>query len=224
MNLNQGAVSKAISEAAGENLQLAILTEAGVSTLQFGDVVVTDGYNLRCQKVYHAACPMWDNRGGQAEKELTDIITYCLETAEKHQMASVSFPAIGTGNLGFPRDLVSKVLLKEIHLFSRRSSPRHLKEVVIVVHPSDRQSVDCFTREFRGQAAPRTVQHDRNRSAGQQQPGQSQQTSVHKKQPHVAPPAVLIGTVQDGRLWCCILIGSISPVGKVVGAKTFGEQ
>ncbi|MEQ2174804.1 hypothetical protein GOODEAATRI_011553 [Goodea atripinnis] len=142
MNLNQGAVSKAISEAAGENLQLAILTEAGASTLQFGDVVVTDGYNLRCQKVYHAACPMWDNGGGQAEKELTDIITYCLETAEKHQMASLSFPAIGTGNLGFPRDLVSKVLLKEIHLFSRRISPRHLKEVVIVVHPSERQSVD----------------------------------------------------------------------------------
>ncbi|MEQ2268417.1 hypothetical protein XENORESO_014760 [Xenotaenia resolanae] len=210
MNLKQGAVSKAISEAAGENLQLAILTEAGVSTLQFGDVVVTDGYNLRCQKVYHAACPMWDNGGGQAEKELTDIITYCLETAEKHQMASVSFPAIGTGNLDFPRDLVSKVLLKEIHLFSRRSSPRHLKEVVIVVHPSDRQSVDCFTREFRGQAAPRTVQHDRNRSAGQQQPGQSQQTSASSSFSTVLSPSLGVYQMQMGQLTLEVSSGDIT--------------
>lgn len=68
MNLSQGAVSSAILEAAGENLQLAVLTEAGVSALQFGDVVVTDAYNLRCQKVFHAVCPNWDNGGGEAEK------------------------------------------------------------------------------------------------------------------------------------------------------------
>lgn len=68
MNLNQGAVAKAISAAAGKNLQMAILTEAGVSTLQFGDVVITDGFNLRCRKVFHGACPFWDNEGGRAEK------------------------------------------------------------------------------------------------------------------------------------------------------------
>uniref|UniRef100_A0A3Q2E0U3 Poly [ADP-ribose] polymerase n=1 Tax=Cyprinodon variegatus TaxID=28743 RepID=A0A3Q2E0U3_CYPVA len=137
MNLNQGAVAKAISEAAGENLQMAILTEAGVSTLQFGDVVITDGFNLQCQKVFHAVCPFWSNGARQAEKELTDIISYCLEEAEKQRMKSLSFPALGTGNLSFPKDVVSKLLLKEIHLFSRSSSPRFLKEVVIVVHPSD---------------------------------------------------------------------------------------
>lgn len=52
-------------------------------------------------------------------------------------MRSVSIPAIGTGNLNFPKDLVSRVLLREVHLYSRRKNPRHLKEVVFVVHPSD---------------------------------------------------------------------------------------
>ena len=75
-------------------------------------------------------------------QELTSIITYCLEEAEKRMMASLSFPAIGTGNLGFPRDLVCRVLLKEIHLFSRRRTSRHLREVVIIVHPGDGQTVD----------------------------------------------------------------------------------
>lgn len=68
MDLQQGAVSRAILEAAGDNLQVAILTEAGVTTLQYGDVIITDGCNLRCQKVFHAVCPYWDKGGGQAEK------------------------------------------------------------------------------------------------------------------------------------------------------------
>lgn len=61
-------------------------------------------------------------------------------------MASLSFPAIGTGNLSFPRDVVSRVLLQEIHSYSRRRTPRHLREVAIVVHPSDSQTVDVSVR------------------------------------------------------------------------------
>lgn len=75
-------------------------------------------------------------------QELISIITYCLEEAENGQMTSLSFPAIGTGNLSFPRDVVSRVLLKEIHSYSSRKNPRHLREVAIVVHPSDSQTVD----------------------------------------------------------------------------------
>lgn len=75
-------------------------------------------------------------------QDLISIVRYCLEEAEKRHMTSLSFPAIGTGNLGFPRDLVSRVLLKEIHGYSRRRSPRYLSEVAIVVHPSDSQTVD----------------------------------------------------------------------------------
>lgn len=57
-------------------------------------------------------------------------------------MASLSFPAIGTGNMRFPRDLVSRVLLREIQNFSRQAVPRHLGQVLVVVHPSDMQTVD----------------------------------------------------------------------------------
>lgn len=73
---------------------------------------------------------------------LIKIIRHCLEQAEKLKMTSLSFPAIGTGNLSFPRDLVSRVLLKEIHSYSHKRTPHHLTEVAIVVHPSDSQTVD----------------------------------------------------------------------------------
>lgn len=75
-------------------------------------------------------------------QELASIIRFCLEQAEKLHMQSLSFPAMGTGNLGFPRDLVCRTLLKEIHRFSSRRAPRHLKEVFIVVHPTDAQTTD----------------------------------------------------------------------------------
>lgn len=56
-------------------------------------------------------------------------------------MASISFPAIGTGNLGFPRNIVSRILLREIHDFSARVSPQYLSGVTVIVHPSDSETV-----------------------------------------------------------------------------------
>lgn len=67
MNLSQGAVSKAILEAAGPSLQSTVRSEAGAAKLQHGDVVITDGFKLACLKVFHTVCPFWD-RGGQAEE------------------------------------------------------------------------------------------------------------------------------------------------------------
>lgn len=77
MNLNQGAVSKAIMQAAGPSLQSAVVSEAGVATLPYGDVVITDGFQLRCRKVFHAVCPFWDNGAGLAE-EVKGFIHYYL--------------------------------------------------------------------------------------------------------------------------------------------------
>ncbi|XP_037535922.1 protein mono-ADP-ribosyltransferase PARP14 [Nematolebias whitei] len=209
MDLQHGAVSRALLEAAGDNLQVAILTEAGVSTLQYGDVVITDGCNLRCQKVFHAVCPYWDNGGGQAEKELISIIACCLKDAERHQMTSLSFPAIGTGNLGFPRDLVSRVLLREVQLFSCRKSARHLREVVIVVHPSDDKTVDCFSREFSGETGPNTVQHpevDFTRPA----PSRSQSASASETFSAVLSPSLGVYQMQMGQLALEVSSGDIT--------------
>lgn len=64
-------------------------------------------------------------------------------------MASISFPAIGTGNLSFPKDLVSRILLREIHLFSARVSPQYLREVTVIVHPSDSETVQVLEKLIR---------------------------------------------------------------------------
>lgn len=68
MSLNQGAISTAILQAAGQGLQSAVRTEAGVATLRYGDVIITKGFKLKCQRVFHAACPPWDRGNGQAQE------------------------------------------------------------------------------------------------------------------------------------------------------------
>lgn len=68
VDLSSGAVSKAILQAAGHQLQSAARDEAGMATLDYGHVVVTDGYNLRCQRVFHAVCQPWDQGAGPAEE------------------------------------------------------------------------------------------------------------------------------------------------------------
>ncbi len=57
-------------------------------------------------------------------------------------MASVVFPALGTGNLGFPKDLVARIMLTEVQDFK----PSNLREVTVIVHPSDRESVQVSVK------------------------------------------------------------------------------
>ncbi|XP_041643514.1 protein mono-ADP-ribosyltransferase PARP14-like [Cheilinus undulatus] len=211
MDLSHGAVSKAILLAAGPGLQKAVRSEAGVTTLQYGDVITTNSFSLMCRKVFHVVCPGWDNGDGDAEETLVTIIRYCLAEAENLKMASLSFPAIGTGNLCFPRDVVSRVLLNEMHAFSSRETPRYLREVVIVVHPTDIQTVDRFTRDFKGQTSQRNFQDETqefNVSSGGRSASQSQQSSASFSQ--VSSPSLGVYMMQMGTLTLKVSSGDIT--------------
>uniref|UniRef100_A0A673LIG0 Poly [ADP-ribose] polymerase n=1 Tax=Sinocyclocheilus rhinocerous TaxID=307959 RepID=A0A673LIG0_9TELE len=143
LDLRKGAISKALLETAGYQLQSEINTAARSNSVNYGEVVITNGYKLKCQKVFHVVCPFW--RQGSEDKVLIQIIRYCLKKAEKWKMASVVFPAIGTGNLGFPKDLVARIMLTEVQKYK----PTNLREVTVIVHPSDKESVECFISIFR---------------------------------------------------------------------------
>lgn len=72
---------------------------------------------------------------------LGEIFKKCLSNAEAEGMGSISFPAIGTGNLGYPKDLVASLMLDEILAFSRDKNPAKLQEVVIMLFPGDAQTL-----------------------------------------------------------------------------------
>ncbi|XP_051973987.1 protein mono-ADP-ribosyltransferase PARP14-like isoform X2 [Xyrauchen texanus] len=145
LDLCKGAVSRSILQTAGHHLQSEITRVAHSNNPHYGDTVITDGYNLKCSKVFHVICPFWNGGYLSEDEVLIQIIRDCLRKADTRGMASISFPAIGTGNLGFPKDLVAKIMLSEFQQFS----PQKLREVTVIVHPSDKESIECFTSIFR---------------------------------------------------------------------------
>ncbi|XP_074514233.1 poly(ADP-ribose) polymerase family member 14-related sequence 1 [Sebastes fasciatus] len=144
--LNKGAVSNAILSVAGPKLQQ--LVNANHASGNAGDVIVTDGCKLKSKQVFHAVAPHWDKGQGTAEKTLSGIFKNCLGKAEDSGLTSISFPAIGTGNLGFPKNLVASLMLDEILAFSTKKQPKHLKKVVIILYSQDAQTIQVFSDEF----------------------------------------------------------------------------
>lgn len=61
----------------------------------------------------------------------------CLAQAEQQRQRSLTLPAIGTGNLGFPRDVVAKLMLDAVLKFSQKRGTNNVQEVVFILHPSD---------------------------------------------------------------------------------------
>uniref|UniRef100_A0A4W3H684 Poly [ADP-ribose] polymerase n=1 Tax=Callorhinchus milii TaxID=7868 RepID=A0A4W3H684_CALMI len=145
LDLNSGAVSRAILGKAGPKLQQLLFAEGQGGKGFAGCIYQTKGCNLGCIEVLHVVAPQWDQGNGPSKKVLINIIKGCLNIAETSQLESISFPAIGTGNLCFPRDVVAKLMFEQVLTFNRK----YLKEVHFVVHPDDASTVQAMSDEFR---------------------------------------------------------------------------
>ncbi len=61
---------------------------------------------------------------------------------------SIAIPAIGTGNLGYPRDRVAAASFDEVMKFSKNNTSGTIKEVHLVVYDKDLASVQAFQTEL----------------------------------------------------------------------------
>ncbi|XP_076854469.1 poly(ADP-ribose) polymerase family member 14-related sequence 1 [Brachyhypopomus gauderio] len=144
LDLNTGAISNAIFHAAGPQLQ-NLLHKQALGPAAVGSFFVTGGCNLKTNFVFHVVAPKWN---GSQQKVMENIVDTCLDQAEQRQQSSIVFPAIGTGNLGFPKPLVASVMLDSIVQFSKKRSPKFLQEVMCALHPKDTETIKAFTDEF----------------------------------------------------------------------------
>ncbi|NWU08682.1 PAR14 polymerase, partial [Cephalopterus ornatus] len=146
LQLDKGPLAKALLRKAGPMLQTDLIKE-GLGRAEEGAVLKTDGYNLDCSVVLHAIVPAWSQRK-TSSKVLGDIITKCLEIAEELSLKSITFPAIGTGNLGFPASVVAKLLFDKVLEFSSKTGVNSLEEVHFLCHPKDTTHIQVFLGEL----------------------------------------------------------------------------
>nr|XP_009491491.1 PREDICTED: poly [ADP-ribose] polymerase 14 [Pelecanus crispus] len=147
LQLDKGPLSKALLSKAGPMLQTGLKEEGLRKTPEEGSVLETKGYNLGCSVVLHAIVPAWSQRHTSL-KILGDIITKCLQIAEELSLKSITFPAIGTGNLGFPRSAVAKLLFDKVFEFSSKNGVSSLEEVHFLLHPKDTTNIQEFSDEL----------------------------------------------------------------------------
>ncbi|NWH55873.1 PAR14 polymerase, partial [Geococcyx californianus] len=144
LQLDKGPLAKALLSKAGPKLQTSLKEEGLGKTLEEGSVLKTEGHNLGCSVVLHAVVPAW-SQGNASEKVLGNIITECLEIAEKLSLKTITFPAIGTGNLGFPVSVVAKLLFDKVFEFSSKNAVNSLEEVHFLLHPKDTANIRSLT-------------------------------------------------------------------------------
>lgn len=72
---------------------------------------------------------------------MEDIIRDCLKITEKLSLKSIAFPAIGTGNLGFPKATFAELITSEVLKFSSKYQPKTLRKVYFMLHPSDHENI-----------------------------------------------------------------------------------
>ncbi|XP_035249778.1 protein mono-ADP-ribosyltransferase PARP9 isoform X1 [Anguilla anguilla] len=142
LNLFKGDVSKAILKKAGNNIQKEI--HASQLTSQFGDVIETSSHHLDCSRVYHTVCAVIGDNGS---KILRSVVRKCLDKAVKGKYSSISFPAIGTGNLGFKKEEVAKLMIGEVADFAKQHKGQKV-DVYFVLFPSDLGKIKAFQNEM----------------------------------------------------------------------------
>ena len=79
---------------------------------------------------------------------LRDILQKSLMEAQKLNLLSIAIPAIGIGNLQFPRDRVATISFDEVLTFSKNNPSSCVKEVHLVVYDQDLPLVQAFQTEL----------------------------------------------------------------------------
>ncbi len=102
-----GGVDGAIRRKAGPEINEELYR---IGRCPAGEAVITRGYRLPARHVVHTVAPIHDSRGSGAQKAvLASCYDSVLALADKYQIRSIAFPAIGTGAYGWPSEIAAQI-------------------------------------------------------------------------------------------------------------------
>lgn len=131
-----GGVDGAIRRKAGREMDEDLYA---IGHCAEGDAVITRGYRLPAPRVIHTVAPVWAGGANREQQEETLARCYdsALALADRYQIRTIAFPAIGTGAYGWPGEVAAKLAL--------RSVTTHLAACAI----QTRVTFCCFSRADR---------------------------------------------------------------------------
>lgn len=141
-NHTAGPVLKSILQQAGDEMKLELEKQAK----QARDsqlVLITEGFNLSCLNVFHV---FWDPTLRKSQV-LKYAVKTCLEKCLVLKKSSISFPALGTGNIGMAKATVAEIMFHEVLTFARYRLKKPLT-VKFVIFPDEMETYKVFRAEM----------------------------------------------------------------------------
>jgi O-acetyl-ADP-ribose deacetylase (regulator of RNase III) len=111
--------------------------------LPVGWAAITSGGRLPARYVIHAVGPRMGE--GNEDEKLKRATTACLETADRHNLKTIGFPAISTGIFGYPIDRCAKTMLSAVLAYIRNATM--IERVVFCLYGKEPYKV--FEKEFK---------------------------------------------------------------------------
>ena len=130
-------VAGAIKRKGGDTIEREAVAQGPV---EVGGAVITSGGSLKARFVIHAAAMGQDLRTDA--KKIRAAVRNSLQLAEKKRIATISFPAIGTGVGGFPVSECAEIMVAEAKEHTRHARQPTLIRFVLF----DKQSFDAFQK------------------------------------------------------------------------------
>lgn len=129
-----GCIDNAIHSAAGVELrqECAQIMEKQQTEEPTGRAQITKAYNLPCRYVLHTVGPIISGKVTRKNcKLLSDCYRSCLELAAVHELKSIAFCCISTGEFHFPNEKAAEIAVQTVQEYQAQN--RNGMEVVFNV-------------------------------------------------------------------------------------------
>ncbi|XP_060603250.1 uncharacterized protein LOC132756248 isoform X2 [Ruditapes philippinarum] len=148
LDLTNGKVSSTLLKAAGQGIQRECWDRypRGISISKH-EVAVTGGHKLHCEKVFHIALDRYiPKQEMNTIESIRTLVTRCLEQASEMKYKTIAFPAIGTGVLRYPIDLVAAAMFESVERFKSVYMDTSLTTVLFVIYPANITVMEIFKK------------------------------------------------------------------------------
>ena len=145
---NHGCIDNAIHTYAGVQLRLACaeIMERQGRPEPAGRAKITPAFNLPCRWVLHTVGPVVAGRASARDCALlADCYRACLTLVAEHELQSVAFCCISTGEFHFPNERAAEIAVETVQTFLWQ--PTSVKKVIFNVFKDiDRKTYERLLR------------------------------------------------------------------------------
>ena len=112
--LNKDKLNKKIYQLAGQELVNELKK---IENYSIGETLITSSYNLKTKYIIHIVVPIWEGGEKKELEHLANCYRRVFQLAEKKGLKSIVLPIIFIEDDLFPKELLVKVILKEIRSY-----------------------------------------------------------------------------------------------------------